>query len=490
MLERSIDITSNRAEKWLYRLLALAGMVGIVVSLAMGNFILFAIIFALPLSIITIMQILRKPSLLLYIIFIVNYFILAITRYLPNASGISVIMDSLLAGEMIVLFINSSLTDEYSWKATVNSLTVGSLVWMLYCLVEIVNPTGMISAWALSRSLVFNGFFVALITTMVVRNFRQITIILDIYAILTIIAVAKAFMQKFMGFDSAEQKWLDEGGALTHIIGSGIRYFSIFTDAGNFGSNMGCAAIVFMVAVSSCKNTMKKISYVIIAGLAIYAMFMSGTRGAMIVPLGGMVMMIIIAKNYKVIAIGGTALAALYVFFAFTYIGNGNAMIARMRTAFHPEEDASYNVRKQNQEKLAAYLKNKPMGEGLGLSGVENQKTSMRFTTQIPTDSWYVKLWVETGAVGLTIYLAMFLIAIINAAYILMFKVNNKRVKSALSAMLCGVFGMLLSAYGNGFFGQFPTMIIVYTFLASAMNGQKIDESFEPDESADELKTK
>jgi hypothetical protein len=161
-----------------------------------------------------------------------------------------------------------------------------------------------------------------------------------------------------------------------------------------------------------------------------------------------------------------------------------------MRTAFHPEEDASYNVRKQNQEKLAAYLKNKPMGEGLGLSGVENQKTSMRFTTQIPTDSWYVKLWVETGAVGLTIYLAMFLIAIINAAYILMFKVNNKRVKSALSAMLCGVFGMLLSAYGNGFFGQFPTMIIVYTFLASAMNGQKIDESFEPDESADELKTK
>mgnify|MGYP006910459374 FL=1 len=52
-------------------------------------------------------------------------------------------------------------------------------------------------------------------------------------------------------------------------------------------------------------------------------------------------------------------------------------------------------------------MKYKPFGEGLGLSGDRaGERISKRFTTSIPTDSWYVKIWVETGAVGLTLYLA------------------------------------------------------------------------------------
>ena len=46
-------------------------------------------------------------------------------------------------------------------------------------------------------------------------------------------------MQKYIGFDSFETKWLNEGGATTHIIWSGVRYFSFFTDASNMGANMG-----------------------------------------------------------------------------------------------------------------------------------------------------------------------------------------------------------------------------------------------------------
>ena len=46
-------------------------------------------------------------------------------------------------------------------------------------------------------------------------------------------------------------------------------------------------------------------------------------------------------------------------------------MIRRMRTAFRPNKDASYLVRKQNQKKLAEYLRNKPFGEGSAWAGVE-----------------------------------------------------------------------------------------------------------------------
>lgn len=63
---------------------------------------------------------------------------------------------------------------------------------------------------------------------------------------------------------------------------------------------------------------------------------------------------------------------------------------------------------KKIKKKLATYLKYKPFGEGLGLSGDGlGVKISTRFTTSIPTDSWYVKIWVETGIVGLILYLSM-----------------------------------------------------------------------------------
>lgn len=79
-------------------------------------------------------------------------------------------------------------------------------------------------------------------------------------------------------------------------------------------------------------------------------------------------------------------------------------MIRRMRTTFRPTQDASFNVRKENQKKLALYLKDKPFGEGLGLSGGNARRFSSRLTANIPNDSTYVKIWVETGIVGLILF--------------------------------------------------------------------------------------
>lgn len=66
-----------------------------------------------------------------------------------------------------------------------------------------------------------------------------------VWAILTLTAVIKAIWQKYVGFDSAEKYWLYVlGGSTTHIIYSGIRYFSFFSDAANFGAGMGFSMVV------------------------------------------------------------------------------------------------------------------------------------------------------------------------------------------------------------------------------------------------------
>lgn len=150
-------------------------------------------------------------------------------------------MDTILVSQLILIWIHSALKQDIPWKNGLNILTIVTFIWMIYCIIELANPTGMLEAWVLSRGLIFNGLIISLISTLLITRIKQVKIIILLYSILTLLAVGKAIMQKTIGFDSFEQAWLAGGGALTHIIGSGTRYFSFFTDAGNFGSNMGCA---------------------------------------------------------------------------------------------------------------------------------------------------------------------------------------------------------------------------------------------------------
>lgn len=475
-MEHTTDINKSRIKY--FHLLLFSGLAGIVMSLLCTNYILLASIVLLPFLLIILFSIIKSPIVILYILFIVNYFIMGIVRY-KEIDGISVLIDNIILICFIMMAIHSKILRNINWKPGFNYLTIWALLWMLYCIGELFNPTGVINGWISSRGYIFNGLLVSLIASVLCNKYKIVKTILIIFSILSLLAVIKAFLQKFSGFDTGELIWLAKGGAKTHIIRSGTRYFSFFTDAGNFGSNMGCSCIVLAISAFFIKNKGLKIFYLLVSAGSFYAMLLSGTRGAIIVPLGGLALLTVISKNIKIMICSGLTLLAIYVFFAFTMIGQGNAQIRRMRTAFTPSQDASYLVRKENQRRLGTYLKYKPFGEGPGLSGQENRKISQRFTTSIPNDSWYVKLWVETGIVGLILYVGGLFIVIAKGAWVIMFKIKNTELKGILTAMLCGVFGLLLSAYGNPFWGQYPTMIIAFVCLSFVLKGEYFDKQIE-----------
>lgn len=474
MNQATIEITSN--ERKLYRILALIGLAGITIGFSLGNFVVALLFIIIPFAFILLKYVFDSPCVLVYVIFTMNYFIMATTRYV-EFSGISVIMDTMFMLLLLIIFIHSALKQDIEWKYTVNTLSAMTFIWMVYCLVEVINPSGIFEAWFLSRNLVFSGFLITIVTSLVIVNFKQVKVIVILYSIFTLFAVLKALQQKFLGFDPFEQKWLNDGGALTHIILTGTRYFSFFTDAGNFGSNMGCASVFFFLLSLFTEKKNLKFYFVVVAALSGYGLFISGTRGAMIVPLGGLAMYILLSKNFKAFISGTVLLVAIYVFFAFTNIGQDNATIRRMRTSFTPSEDRSFIVRAENKKNLGEYLKNKPFGEGLGLGGVENKKFANRVTTEIPHDSWYVKLWMETGIVGLLLYITVLLSVVFHCAYIIMFKINNREAKGYYIAMLAGTFGLMLSAYGNAFFGQYPTLIMVFMFLSIIIKGETLEKT-------------
>lgn len=113
---------------------------------------------------------------------------------------------------------------------------------------------------------------------------------------------------------------------------------------------MGFAAILFGISAIFMKKRSIKIYFIAVTVCAIYALFISGTRGALFVPIGGIILFTFLSKNAKLM--GATAIFGLcvYLFFAHTYIGEGNPQIRRMRTAFRPTDDPSYIVRQENRK--------------------------------------------------------------------------------------------------------------------------------------------
>ncbi|MCS3209137.1 hypothetical protein NXX20_13300 [Bacteroides stercoris] len=63
-------------------------------------------------------------------------------------------------------------------------------------------------------------------------SYKQISRLIFLFSILTLIAILKGLCQKFIGFDAVEYNAMMESGMYkTHLLPQITRYFSIFTDA-------------------------------------------------------------------------------------------------------------------------------------------------------------------------------------------------------------------------------------------------------------------
>ena len=322
----------------------------------------------------------------------------------------------------------------------------------------------------------FYFFFIVVLTQLTMTEYKYLKYMLAVWSVLTLIAVGKACMQKFFGFNAAENYWLFVlGGRSTHIIHSGVRYFSFFSDAANFGSSMGLSMVVFGIASLYYKNRWIRLYYIAVAAAACYGMMISGTRSALAVPFAGFTLFIILSKQIKMIAAGAIMLAGVFIFLNYTHIGNSNALIRRARSAFDLN-DASFQVRLKNQELMRAYMKDKPFGVGIGLGGGKAKTYAPNaYLSQIPTDSWFVMIWVETGIVGLIVHLGVLFYILGYGCYQVMFRLRDKQLRGLTAGLTAGVFGNAGCPYSNEIFGQFPTGIIMYMSQAFIFLAPRFD---------------
>ncbi len=428
----------------------------------------------------------KNPVLGFYATIGLNFIVLGIGRYvmgLPLGFGID--------GLMILTFlalIFKRFRERVDWSPANQDITILAIIWLGYFIFQIANPEArMIEPWIAGRGIGFYFFFFIILTFMLINTNKRLDTFLYVWGVFSILATLKGIGQMVFGLDFAEQAWLDRGGAVTHILFGKLRVFSFFSDAGQFGGNQGYAGVVFLI-YAAAKKGLPKVFFITVGILGIYGMLISGTRGSIAVPFAGFMTFFVLKKNVRILSMGVLFLAVIFVFFKYTTVANNNAQIRRMRTAFDPN-DASLQVRLANQQILKGYMASRPFGGGIGHAGDKAQRfLPNAFLSHVATDSWYVMIWAEMGIVGLTLHLIILLYVIGMASFKVMFRIRDPVTKIKMSALICGMAGIMLASYGNAVFGGMPTSLLIYSSMA-LMSNPKIFER-KPEEYESELLVK
>jgi len=443
-----------------------------------GMKVAVALIILVPL-IVYLNRLFVHPILGIYSVMFMAFTAIGLTRYIQGVPlGLSI--DGLLVLTIIAVFFRNFF-DKIDFSLLNRDIVYLLTIWFAYSILEFFNPLALSrTAWFYAmRGVSLYPLLLVPLGLLIFNRLRHLYGFLIFWAAFSLLATLKGLQQKYIGLDYAEQFWLDTVGAITHIINGQLRIFSFFSDAGQFGAAQGAAGIVFAGIAAAMKGWKNKFFFWFVSIMSLWGMMISGTRGAMIVPALGGITFVILSKRTRVIITGGITLVFVYIFFAYTYIGDSNYTIARMRTAFHPENDASYQVRLKNRQILRTYLADKPFGGGIGAAGNWGQRFSPQgFLANVATDSWYVQIWAEQGRVGLVLHLFILMYIVFKSFYLIMARVKIKELSNVLGALLGGYVGIIGAAYGNGVLGQMPTGVLLYLSWVFLFSAQQLEREY------------
>jgi hypothetical protein len=429
----------------------------------------------LPFILVYVYILFKYPILGLYTAISLGFIILGLTRYIKGLP-LGMAMDGILFLTFIALIFNR-FRERIDWTPVKKDIMLLAAIWFAYSIFQVANPESRsIPAWlAGMRGISLYMMLIVPLTLLFLNTNKKLDTFLILWGVFSLLASLKGILQNTIGVDPWEKAWLDGGGAVTHVLFGKLRIFSFLSDAGQFGANQGYSAVVALIVSTVEKNIKRKIFFILVGVLGLYGMLLSGTRGSISVPLAGFALYFVLKKNKLVMISGFFLLIVVFVFFKYTLIGQNNQQIRRMRSAFDPN-DASLQVRLENQKRLKVYLASRPFGGGIGHAGVKAQKyLPNAFLSNVATDSWYVLIWAEQGIVGLLLHLFILFYVVIKTTFLVWFHLRDPVLKIKIAALTAGMFGVMVASYGNAVLGTMPTAMLIYTSMALMLSSKSLD---------------
>lgn len=470
--------THSEANFWqrsLLGLLVLSGTISLGYLLASGGLVLESALMVLPFVIAFVVLVFKNPRVGLITLLLYCFFMPTIGKHVPGLQ-VGLLVDGIMAITFLAIFFfrgnrfkTSHLNNEMFWLAG---------IWMGITVLQLANPSRpSVQGWFQEmRSSALYWFLTVPLTILLLRKKSDMGLFLHIIIILSLLGALYGMKQLYFGVDAAENRWLEAGARKTHILFGKLRVFSFYNEAAQFGASQAHIAVICGVLATGPYKLSRKIFYWIATAIIFYGMLISGTRGAMGALLGGGLLFLILIRQTKILMLGLAVGLAFIGMLKFTYIGQGNDQIRRMRTSLDPN-DASLQVRLVNQRILRDILASKPLGMGVGSIGEWGRKYNKHIpTSRIPPDSLYVKVWVMYGVVGFIIWFGFWMYIISRGAGIAWYT-RDPVLRNQLIALTAGSFGSLFCSYGNEVMNALPSSIIVYISMTLVFMSRPWDSS-------------
>ncbi len=453
----------------------LLGMTGVTMAgvLAAGDIGIGSLVAFLPVLVGLIALIISNPyyGLLFYIHY--SFFFIGVNRYVVGIPlGLTVDAVLFLTTLSMIFRIHKD-----NVKKLNNGLLITTALWFIYTIGEAFNPEAdNIIAWVYAaRGVSFYAIQTVPLTLLLFDKKEHLDRFIRILIVWGVFGAVWGWKQVNIGLDPFEQGWLEAGGKITHVLAGQLRAFSFFSDAGQFGVVMAYVAYISLILSFGPYKTSHKLLYGLAFFVCIIGMGTSGSRGPVFVIFFGVITYLLLIRNFRILIPGIFMILIIFSFLKFTFIGNSNYQVYRVRTALDPKE-ASLLVRLSNQEKLRDYLKERPFGSGIGTTDSWAARYYPNsYLVNLPTDSWFVKIWVENGVIGLSVY-ALSLALVIVMGVVQLRKVKNPDTRQKLIALYGGFLGIVTASFGNPVFGQAPLGALMYISMTMLTVAEIYDE--------------
>ena len=414
----------------------------------------------------------------LIILIITSFFVLGISRFvrdLPLGTVLDAFVAAMFFGVMIKQIGNKN------WNFIYNPVSVVVILWIVYNLIQLVNPSAASRlAWLYTIRSLAGMLLIYFIALKAINSVEFVSLIFKVWIVLAFLGALYGLKQEFFGFSPMEHAWVlaDEERFSLFFNWGRFRRFSFFSDPTVFGILMAYTSILCFVLMTGPLKMYKKVALGFAAGIMLLAMVFTGTRTAYaVVPVGVVFFTVITLKRNIILLVGGMmVMGAAIIFSPISSLGplDSNAL-NRIRSAFIGEEDPSYNVRLRNQEYIQPYIWSHPIGWGLGSVGV----WGMRFSpgspvASFPPDSGFVRIAVEQGWIGLILYSIMLFVLFRYGVrnYLLC---EHPKIRLYYVATLTVLFSLMVANYPQQAYAIFPTIVIFYICMAIVVRLKDFD---------------
>ncbi|MFA6248199.1 MAG: O-antigen ligase family protein [Mucilaginibacter sp.] len=436
----------------------------IAVAIAMGGILAAGGLLAIFIGIPVVLGIVAYPKFGIAVLMVVAFFLNYVSEFLPPDTPSGIILDAIT----YLLIFGFLLKFKYDkdWSYFKNPISYLVLAWLAYNFFEVINPASpSILAWVYTVRTV--GFIMLMYFIFVyqIRSLATIKFLVKLWLVLAFLSAISGFQQENFGLFPFEKAWYYQDPLRLSFlyINGHLRKVAIFPDPVTFSYNMVVAAVLCLCIMFTKIKTYKKVILGISIPFFFLVMLYSGTRGAFVLPPAALAMLAVMNFNKKILVV---VIGAGIVLGGLIFMPTSNQFIKRFQTAFRPSDDASFNVRAENQKRIKPYILSHPIGGGLGSVGIWGRRFAPNsFLAKFPPDSGYVRVAVEMGYIGLILFCTLMFVILktgINNYYL----IKNPELKIYCLAMVLIIFVFNIGNYPQQALVQYPSNILFYLACA------------------------